>query len=80
MWRVGPVWIAAPLAVSVATAPSVGFAQVSVARRAACTPDVLHWCSGDVPNVSRIRTCLRRERMHLSSACQEVLNAVERRE
>lgn len=44
------------------------------AQRAACTPDVFRLCSSDIPNVTRIVACLKREKSRLSPACQQVFN------
>jgi hypothetical protein len=40
--------------------------------RAACTPDVFRLCWGEVPNVSGIVACLKRERPRLSPGCRAV--------
>ena len=41
-------------------------------QRVACTPDVFRLCSGEIPNVDRIVSCLRRERSQLSAGCRQV--------
>ncbi|GJD49425.1 hypothetical protein OPKNFCMD_2155 [Methylobacterium crusticola] len=69
---------AAGLAVLAAVTTTAVSAQESSAQRAACTPDVIRLCFGDIPDVPRIKACLRRERQNLSTACQEVFNAVDR--
>jgi cysteine rich repeat protein len=38
----------------------------------ACTPDVMRLCSADIPDVGRITTCLKRNRLALSPACKPV--------
>lgn len=69
--------LGASLLVLTATAgPS--FAQGSTAQRAACTPDVFKLCSGDIPNVTKITACLRRERSSLSSGCSAVFDTLDR--
>lgn len=52
-------------------------AQASQAQRAACTPDVFRLCSGDIPNVTRITSCLRAQRASLSPGCTAVFDAVD---
>ncbi|WP_200944184.1 hypothetical protein [Methylobacterium sp. Leaf399] len=56
---------------------SAGLAQGTTLQRAACTPDVFKFCSGDIPNVERITTCLRQKKASLSSGCQAVFNGLE---
>jgi hypothetical protein len=42
------------------------------AQRRACTPDVYRFCAGEIPNVARITSCLRRNKARLSEACRAV--------
>lgn len=42
------------------------------AQRRACTPDVYRLCAGEIPNVSAITACLRRQKANLSEACRAV--------
>lgn len=44
-------------------------------ERAACTPDVFRLCSSEIPNVTRIIACMKRERPKLSPACAAFFNA-----
>ncbi|WP_407519133.1 hypothetical protein [Methylobacterium oryzisoli] len=53
-------------------------ADGTAAQRAACTPDVFRLCSGEIPDVGRIKACLRRERQNLSTSCQAVFNELDR--
>jgi hypothetical protein len=41
-------------------------------QRAACTSDVFRLCSWEIPDVTRIVACLRREKPRLSAGCREV--------
>ena len=59
---------------------SDGLAQGTSAERAACTPDVFRLCSADIPNVTRITACLRREKPRLSAGCQTVFNTLDRQQ
>jgi hypothetical protein len=63
------------LALCVAAGPA--FAQGTAAQRAACTPDVFRLCSGDIPNVSRIVACLKREKPKLSAGCGQVISSLD---
>ncbi len=50
-------------------------ADATAAQRAACTPDVMRLCAGDIPDVDAIKVCLKRERPRLSVACRSVMDA-----
>ncbi|UMY18884.1 hypothetical protein MMB17_06150 [Methylobacterium organophilum] len=52
-------------------------AQVTSAQRAACAPDVLRHCAGDIPNATRITACLKSKRAEISAGCRAVLDAAE---
>ncbi len=41
-------------------------------QKKACTPDVYRLCAGEIPNVSAITACLRRQKANLSDACRAV--------
>lgn len=57
---------------------ATGVSAETATQRAACTPDVLRLCSSEIPNVPAIKACLRRQRQSLSTACQDVLDAMDR--
>ncbi|GJD61174.1 hypothetical protein [Methylobacterium frigidaeris] len=57
---------------------SPAFAEGTSAQRAACTPDVWRLCAGEIPNVSGITACLRREKPKLSPACRQVMHEADR--
>ena len=44
------------------------------AQRTACRPDVFRFCAGEIPNVARITTCMRRNKANLSDACKAVFD------
>jgi hypothetical protein len=44
-------------------------------ERAACTPDVFRLCASEIPNVTRIVACMKRQRPKLSPQCAAVFNA-----
>jgi hypothetical protein len=41
-------------------------------QRAACTPDVFRLCASEIPNVTRITACMKRQRSKLSPRCAAV--------
>jgi len=45
-------------------------AQGTAAQQTACMGDAFRFCSADIPNVSRIETCLLQNRDRLRPACQ----------
>jgi hypothetical protein len=67
--------LAACLSLAAVTA---SHAEGTAAQRAACTPDVFRLCSSEIPDVTKIKACLRRERQNLSGACQSVFNELDR--
>jgi hypothetical protein len=44
----------------------------TAAQKRACTPDVYRLCAGEIPSVSKITTCLRRNMNRLSPDCRAV--------
>jgi hypothetical protein len=61
----GTAIVAALLALS---AP--GFAQGTPEQRSACMGDAFKYCSGHIPNVSAITTCMKANYSKLSDACK----------
>lgn len=49
--------------------------KATAEERAACTPDVFRLCASDIPNVSRIVACMKREKSKLSPGCKKVFAA-----
>ena len=43
-------------------------------QQMACMGDVFRLCSSDIPNVSRIVSCLQREKPQLTAACRAVFD------
>jgi hypothetical protein len=63
------------LAVAVSLLGSTGASSAegfTPEQRAACTPDAFRLCAGDMPNVSAITACMRKNRSSLSPACKAV--------
>jgi hypothetical protein len=48
-------------------------------QQSACMSDVFRLCSSDIPDVSRIVACLKRERPHLSDGCRAVFGGASTR-
>ena len=63
--------VAAGLMLTLLSAGSA-FALGTPEQRKACTPDVYRLCAGEIPNVSAITACLRRNKASLSDACRVV--------
>lgn len=61
------------LGASVLAAPQ-SFAQGTPEQRAACTGDAFRYCAAEIPNVSRITTCMRENLSRLSPACKAAFN------
>jgi hypothetical protein len=61
--------VAASLLGSIGASNAEGFTPE---QRAACTPDAFRLCASDMPNVSAITACMRKNRSSLSSACKAV--------
>ncbi|RVU20160.1 hypothetical protein [Methylobacterium oryzihabitans] len=48
-------------------------AQGTEQERMACMSDAMRLCAADIPSEARIESCLRRNYVRISSACQVVL-------
>lgn len=46
--------------------------KASAEQRAACTSDVFRLCKAEIPNVTKIIACLKKEKTNLSPLCQTV--------
>ncbi len=63
------------IALSLVTLSDQAFANmpaVTSEQRAACTSDVFRLCKAEIPNVTKIISCLKKEQSNLSPACQSV--------
>jgi len=47
-------------------------AQGTAEQRAACTPDAFRLCAGEIPNITAITACMRKNKSNLSPACKAV--------
>ena len=50
-------------------------AQGTPQQRAACTGDALRLCAAEVPNVSRITSCMKANFSRLSAGCKAVFGS-----
>jgi hypothetical protein len=63
---------------SLILAVAVSFSALSTSSFASeaqqmCTGDAMRLCSSEIPNVSRITACMRKQRANLSAGCRTVL-------
>jgi len=63
---------------SLILAVAVSFSALSTSSFASeaqqmCTGDAMRLCSSEIPNVSRITACMRKQRASLSAGCRTVL-------
>lgn len=64
--------LAVMLSVStVATSSSFAF---SAEAQSACSSDAFRLCAAEIPSISRITSCIRRNKSSLSSGCRTVLD------
>lgn len=56
---------------SVASSPSLAY---SARARDMCTGDAFRLCSSEIPNISRIAACMRRNKASLSAGCRAVMD------
>lgn len=67
--------LAAAVTVSVGVFASSSHAvEATAEQRAACTPDAFRLCSSEIPNVSAITACMRKNKSNLSPACKAVFD------
>jgi len=65
-------------AVALASLPlSAKAMDYTAEQRAACTPDALRFCSGEIPDIARVTACMRANRSSLSARCQSAMAAAD---
>jgi hypothetical protein len=62
--------VAAPLSSMIS---SPGFAYTAEAQQM-CTGDAFRLCSSEIPNISKVTTCMIKHRADLSPACRVVMD------
>jgi hypothetical protein len=48
--------------------------EATAEQRAACTPDAFRLCASEIPNISAITACMRKNKPNLSTACRAVFD------
>lgn len=68
------IGLALALVLSVSTlATSSSFAFSSEAQQM-CTGDAFRLCASEIPNISKITACMRKNKANLSEGCRAVMN------
>ena len=62
------------LALSISTVATSSSFAYSARARELCTGDAFRLCSAEIPNISRIVACMRRNRANLSQGCRSVMD------
>lgn len=62
------------LALSMSTLATSGSFAYSARAREMCMGDAYRLCSSEIPNISRIIACMRRNKANLSSGCRSVMD------
>jgi hypothetical protein len=57
-------------AAALAATLSTAFAEPTAEQRAACRGDVMRLCMSEIPNTSRIISCLARQKAQVSAPCR----------
>ena len=70
--RQAGLMLAIALTVSVASSPS--FASSAAEGRSVCGGDALRLCAGEIPNITRIATCLVAKKSQVSAPCRAFID------
>jgi hypothetical protein len=57
-------------AAALAATLSTAFAEVTAEQRSACSGDAIRLCASDIPNTTRIISCLARQKAQVSPRCR----------
>ena len=71
-FRVAGLAIALALSATALLATESQAIEATAEQRAACTPDAFRLCSSEIPNVSAVTACMRKNRSNLSPGCKAV--------
>ncbi len=66
--------VAVTLSITACTGEGHAAPVATAEQRAACTPDAFRLCSSEIPNISAITACMRKNKSSLSSACKAVFD------
>jgi len=72
IWKTSRRCIALAAALLCATTASAQENRGTPEQRAACAPDALRLCAGNIPDPTRVEQCLRQSKPDLSDACRLV--------
>jgi hypothetical protein len=67
------IGFALAIAASTMAASTQSFAYTAEAQQM-CTGDAFRLCSSEIPNISKITTCMRANRSKLSVGCRQVMD------
>ena len=67
------------LSFAAASFASPANAATRAEAEAACTPDALKFCSQQIPDEKKVRSCLVKNRKPLSTACGEIFKGGKKR-
>jgi len=67
------------LSFGAASFASPASAATRAEAEAACTPDALKFCSAQIPDETKVRSCLVKNRKQLSTACGEIFKSGKKR-
>ncbi len=67
------VAIVAAFAVSFSALSSTSSFAFSAEAQQMCTGDAFRLCSSDIPNISAVTACMKRNRANLSTGCRAVM-------
>jgi len=73
MTRIRNAILGGAIVTALLASSSVAFAAGTPEQRRACSRDAIRFCAAEIPNVSRITSCMRTNFSKLSPACKEVM-------
>jgi hypothetical protein len=78
-FRFSVLLTAVVLSFGAASFASPANAATRAEAEAACTPDALKFCSQQIPDEKKVRSCLIKNRKQLTTACAEIFKGGKRR-
>ena len=78
-FRFSVLLTAGVIAVGIAGLATPTSAATRAEAEAACTPDALKFCSKEIPDEKKVRSCLAKNRAQLSPACAEIFKGSGKR-
>jgi hypothetical protein len=73
MTRIRNAILGAAVVTALLASSSAAFAVGTSEQRSACMGDAIRLCAAEIPNVSRITSCMRTNFSKLSPACKAVM-------